>query len=111
MDTALRVSSRAFAALLILYPDELRREFGDEMTDVFGLQLEEAWEESGFAGLIRVWIRAIGELLFVALPAQLAQPIVVVPMLSLISNSFMFLALLKALSPLAELCRANRMHP
>jgi hypothetical protein len=44
----------------------------------------------------------------VALPAQLAQPIVIVPTLSLISNTFMFLVLLRALSPLAELCRAYR---
>ena len=111
METALKVSSRAYAVLLVLYPDELRRRFGEEMTDVFDQQLEGAWEEGGFLGLARIWLRAIGELLFVALPAQLAQPIVVVPTLSLISNSFIFLVLLRAWSPLAEMCRAYRHYP
>jgi hypothetical protein len=86
----------------------LRREFAKEMTDVFEQQLEGAWEESGLKGLLRVWLCAIGELLCVALPAQLAQPIFIVPTLSLISNSIMFLALLRQLSPLAALCRLYR---
>ena len=51
---------------------------------------------------------SIGELLFVALPAQLAQPIFIVPTLSLISNSILFLALLRQLSPLGALCRLYR---
>ena len=106
METALKVSSRAYAVLLILYPDELRTRFADEMTDVFDQQLQGAWEESGLIGLARIWLYAIAELLFVALPAQLAQPIFIVPTLSLISNSFIFLLLLRALSPLAEMCRA-----
>ena len=111
METALRLSSRAYAVLLVLYPDDLRRRFAAEMTDVFDQQIEGAWEESGWLGVARTWLNAIAELLFVALPAQLAQPIVVVPTLSLISNSFIFLVLLRALSPLAEMCRAYRHYP
>lgn len=111
METALRVSSRAYAVLLIFYPGELRREFAGEMVDVFDQQVQGAWQESGMAGVAGIWLRALGELLFVALPAQLAQPIVVVPTLSLISNSFIFLLLLRALSPLAEICRAYRHYP
>jgi len=110
MPTAFKVSSRAYSVLLILYPQELRLRFADEMNDVFDQQIEGAWEERGMLGVLRVWLFAICELLFVAIPAQLGQPIVVVPTLSLISNSFMFLVLLRALSPLAELCRAYR-HP
>ena len=106
MGTALKLSSRAYAVLLVFYPNELRSRFADQMTDVFDQQLENAWEESGFPGLARIWLYAIAELVFVALPAQLAQPIVIVPTLSLISNSSIFLALLRAWSPLADLCRA-----
>jgi hypothetical protein len=108
MQTTLKASSRTYSVLLTLYPLELRREFAQEMTDVFEQQLQGAWEERGLKGLISVWLWAIGELLFVAVPAQLAQPIFIVPTLSLISNSIMFLALLRQLSPLATLCRLYR---
>jgi hypothetical protein len=108
MQTALTVSSQAYSMLLILYPHELRRRFAGEMIEVFEQQLEGAWQERGPMGLVRIWLYAIGELLCIALPAQLAQPIVIVPTLSLLSNSVMFLALLRQLSPLAELCRLYR---
>jgi|SRR5437588_2232850 len=108
MQTAFKVSSRTYSVLLILYPRELRLRFAEEMAEVFDQQLQGAWDESGFIGLVRVWLGAIGELICVALPNQLAQPIVIVPTLSLISNSAIFLILLRALSPLAEICRAYR---
>jgi hypothetical protein len=105
MQTTLKACSRTYSVLLILYPLDLRREFAAEMTDVFEQQLQGAWEDSGLKGLARVCLCAMGELLCVALPAQLCQPIFVVPTLSLISNSIMFLMLLKQLSPLAALGR------
>ena len=108
MQTTFKVSSRTYSVLLTLYPRELRRKFAEEMTDVFDQQQQGAWDESGFAGLARVWLDAIGELLFVALPAQIGQPIVIVPTLSLIGNSAIFLVLMRALSPLAALCRIYR---
>jgi len=108
MQTAFKVSSRTYSVLLTMYPRDLRRRFAEEMTDVFDQQLRGAWDESGFAGLARVWLDAIGELLFVALPAQIGQPIVIVPTLSLIGNSAIFLVLMRALSPLAALCRIYR---
>ena len=111
MQTAFKVCSQTYSVLLILYPRDLRRRFAQEMTEVFDQQLQGAWDEGGLMGLVRVWLYAIRELICVALPAQMAEPIVVVPTLSLISNSFMFLVLLRALSPLAELCRAYRHYP
>ena len=108
METSLRMSRQAYGVLLIFYPREFRQRFAGEMADVFEQQLQGAFEESGLRGMLRIWLCAIGELLFVALPAQLGQPIVVVPTLSLISNSILFLALLRQLSPLAELCRMYR---
>jgi len=108
MQIAFKVSNRTYSVLLTMYPRELRRRFAEEMTDVFDQQLQGAWDESGFAGMARVWLDAIGELLFVALPAQIGQPIVIVPTLSLIGNSAIFLVLMRALSPLAALCRIYR---
>ena len=108
MRTTFRVCSQTYGVLVTLYPRDLRLSFADEMTEVFEQQLHDAWDESGMLGFLRVWLCAIQELICVALPAQLAQPIVVVPTLSLISNSFLFLVILRALSPLAEICRANR---
>ena len=108
MPTTLKASSRAYSVLVTLYPVDLRRRFGEEMLDVFEQQLECAWAERGIRGMLLIWLCAIGELLFVALPAQLAQPIFIVPVLSLFSNSVMFLALLRQLSPLAELGRFIR---
>jgi len=105
MQTTLNACCRTYSALLILYPLDLRREFGTEMIDVFEQQIEGAWEESGVKGLARVCLCAIGELLSVALPAQLCQPIFIVPTLSLLSNSILFLMLLRQLSPLAALGR------
>src|SRR3981189_1536678 len=110
MQTALKASSNAFGVLLTLYPRELRRRFAEEMAEVFDQLLLEAWEEDGFLGLLRVWLSVMRELLCVVLPAQLGQPIVIVPTLSLISNSAIFLVLLRALSPLVEICRAYG-HP
>ncbi len=107
---ALRACSRAYSALLIFYPDDLRRRFGAEMTTVFEQQLWDAWEDSRLAGVMRVWLYVARELIFVALPGLMATPIVVVPTLSLLSNSLLFLALLRALSPLAELCRQYGRH-
>ena len=108
MRTAFRVSNQTYGVLVALYPRDLRLSFAKEMTEVFDQQLQDAWAESGVLGFLRVWLCAFQELICVALPAQLAQPIVVVPTLSLISNSFLFLVILRALSPLAELIRANR---
>jgi len=105
MSAAFIACSRAYRALLILYPADLRETFGADMTGVFEDQLSDAWKESGPAGVMRVWLYVAHELFFIALPAQLAAPIIVVPTLSLLSNSVLFLALLRALSPLAELCR------
>jgi hypothetical protein len=105
MSTVFIACSRAYHALLIFYPDDLRQTFGAEMAGVFEQQLADAWKESGAIGVARVWLYVAHELLFVVLPTQLVAPVVVVPTLSLISNSVLFLALLRALSPLAELCR------
>ena len=108
MQIPFKASSRTYGVLLTLYPRDLRLKFAEEMMEVFEKQVEDAWDERGFIGLVQVWLCTIRELLCVALPSQMGQPIFVVPTVSLISNSALFLALLRELSPLADLCRAYR---
>jgi hypothetical protein len=46
---------RVYAALLLLYPATLRRQFGAEMVEVFADQMRDACEAGGWAGGIGVW--------------------------------------------------------
>jgi hypothetical protein len=64
-----------YEKLLLLYPEDLRRDFGAEMTLAFADDIE-------IMGVPRVWWCALGELLTVALPGQRSNPSVVVPALS-----------------------------
>jgi hypothetical protein len=64
-----------YQKLLLLYPQELRREFGAEMTLAFA-------EDIKNMGTLRVWWCALREVLTVALPGQKSNPSVVVPGLS-----------------------------
>jgi hypothetical protein len=64
-----------YQKLLLLYPQDLRRDFGAEMTLAFA-------EDIKNMGSLRVWWCAIRELLTVALPGQRSNRSVVVPALS-----------------------------
>jgi hypothetical protein len=75
-------SLRLYEKLLLLYPDELRHEFGDEMALAFADDLEAAWGDARIAGLIQIWWYALCELLTVALPAQKSNPSVLAPALA-----------------------------
>jgi hypothetical protein len=97
MRTALKVSASVYSILMLLYPEELRQDFAGEMVDVFEQQLWGEWMESGIAGMIRVWGRALWELVWVALPIQLCAPIVVAPAGGLLSSSASFAVLLGTL--------------
>ena len=72
----LEVSRKVYATSLVLYPNELRREFGAEMVEVFDEQVSEAYSRSGFPGLLRVWFRATREFVTIALPGRLAESMV-----------------------------------
>jgi hypothetical protein len=69
-------SHTVYERSLVLYPKDLRRDFGAEMVEVFDEQISEAYSESGFPGLLRVWFGATRELVTVALHARLAERIV-----------------------------------
>ena len=60
----------------MLYPNELRHEFGTEMVEVFGEQASEAYSRSGFSGLLHVWFSVARECVTVALPGRFAEHMV-----------------------------------
>jgi hypothetical protein len=72
-ESVLEVSHKAYERSLVLYPSDLRRDFGAEMLEVFDKQVLEAYSRSGFPGLVRVWFSATREFVTVALPARLAE--------------------------------------
>ena len=69
------MSTDIYAWLLTFYPEDLRREYGQEMVLVFADDLR-----SRSAG--RVWWNALSEFLRIALPHTLSQPALRVPLLS-----------------------------
>jgi hypothetical protein len=57
---------------LLLYPSDLRTEFGQEMVNVFVQQLRDAWRDRGIIGWLDVLV-CVGEELFrIACPRRLA---------------------------------------
>jgi hypothetical protein len=71
----LRWSLRAYRRLLILYPDDLRRDFGPDMLEAFAdsLVVDRA---------VRAWRIALCEVIRIGLPGWLRNPAVAVPTLS-----------------------------
>ena len=71
VSAVLEVSHKIYERTLVIYPSELRRDFGTEMIEVFDQQLSEAFSRSGFPGVLRVWYTATREFITVALPGRL----------------------------------------
>jgi hypothetical protein len=69
----LEVSRKIYERSLVLYPRELRRDFGAEMVEVFDERVSEAYSRSGFPGFLRVWFSATREFVTIALPSRLAE--------------------------------------
>lgn len=81
VSAVLEVSHKIYERSLVLYPSDLRRDFGAEMLEVFDEQVSKAYSESGFPGLLLVWFSAMREFVTIALPGRLAErmlPIVAV---------------------------------
>lgn len=72
----LRFSSWIYRAILLLYPDDLRLDFGAEMTEVFTEDLARAWLRRGPSGVAAVWCCAASEIVSVAIPERLENPAV-----------------------------------
>jgi hypothetical protein len=71
-----------YEKLLLLYPADLRREFGSEMALIFAEDLKSAWGDARIAGVLQIWWYAVRELVTVALPAQRSNPCILVPALA-----------------------------
>jgi hypothetical protein len=104
MTNALPLSSRIYNRLLVLYPEDLRREFGADMALVFADDLDSARREAGLRGVIRVWRCALGEFFRFALPGFASSPAVRVSGISLalftaMMSGVMTLALSQSLKP------------
>ncbi len=79
MTATLHWGLRAYERLLILYPEDLRRDFGADMMEAFDEDLAAA---RGIGGAFRVWRSTLREVLQIAVPAWLEIPTVAVPLLS-----------------------------
>ena len=97
MSGLLRYSAWIYQKLIFLYPEDLRRGFGDEMALAFHEDLEEGWRDARVAGVLQVWWWTLRELLTVATRSQRSNPVVLVPLLS-----FVFVAFVQG----AEVCVA-----
>src|SRR5580700_7565128 len=75
-------SLRAYRRLLVLYPANLRRDFGAEMLEAFEHDLSSECAMHGIKGAIRVWRITLRETLRIGLPAWLDIPAVAVPVIS-----------------------------
>lgn len=81
------MSTWAYRGILLLYPPDLRRDFGPEMTELFSEDLDDAWRSCGFGGALRVWWCALCEILRVALLGQRTNPGFVVPSIAFALNT------------------------
>jgi hypothetical protein len=75
----LPLSSRIYRRLIVLYPEDLRRDYGADMAFVFAEDLEAARREAGMRGVVRVWRCALCEFVRLALPDHASSPAVSVP--------------------------------
>jgi hypothetical protein len=87
MTAFITLSARIYGAMLPLYPAELRRDFGAEMTTVFAEDLADAWRNSGIAGAIRVWNSAALDFVQVAVPGLMEKPSIAVPVLAFLLST------------------------
>jgi len=76
ISAVLDVSRKIYETSLVLYPDDLREEFGEEMVEVFQEQVTDAYAERGVRGLIGVWFCAAREFFAIALSGQPVQRMV-----------------------------------
>ncbi len=55
------LSSRIYSVILLLHPRTLRREFGEEMVEVFSQQLRDVRRIDGWPGELKLWGCVAGE--------------------------------------------------
>jgi hypothetical protein len=98
MPQSLRRICRLYGVLLFAYPREFRLRFGREMAATFSDQIWDEWNQSGLAGIGRVWRGALWELFSIAMPLRMRSTIVVAATLSFLGSSALSLAFFRAVS-------------
>lgn len=91
---------RFYSLLLLCYPASLRAGFQQEMLSVFEDQIHFAWEKYGYRGVVQCWLRAIMEMLCVALPARLDA--LRIPVLSILLGLFLTACFFAYVAPSAH---------
>jgi putative ABC transport system permease protein len=71
MPDAGEINRRFYTALLFVYPAAFRREFGQEMIEVFCDQIQDASQRAGWIGVAGVWHCVGSELFRTALSSHL----------------------------------------
>ncbi len=95
---SVRIGRIIYGGLLMFYPPELRRKFGEEMLDVFVALLCDAVVGRRNIEIFSLWRSALWELLTVALPSRLASSAVMAGALSLLASAALFLFFFRAVS-------------
>lgn len=73
MHTFVRVICTCYSALLILHNRRLREAYSQEMVDVLREQMLDALDTNGRTGPLVPAVRAVGELITIAIPSRLNQ--------------------------------------
>jgi hypothetical protein len=81
------LSMKVYGSILLLYPPDLQRDFGTDMIELFGEDLDDAWRRRRFAGVFRVWWCAVCEFWRIAWPAQRKSPAFLVPAIAAAFNA------------------------
>ena len=94
---AVSISCEAFRRLVILYPLNLRREFEEDLLEVFSQQIESAWEENAWCGIADAWLDVLADYAAITLPCLAARLAVLV--LTAVISSVWFTLALSAINP------------
>lgn len=96
----LSFSSRLYRWMLLVYPRDLRSEFGCEIAETFDLQLSGSWRSERVRGVIRIWTRSVLEFLIIAVAYR--AKLLTVPCISTVITAIIFSTLLAWPVPLAH---------
>lgn len=70
----IEISLKIYTALLNLYPQEHRAEFGESMRQVFRDQCRNTYEQRGHLGIFLLWLRTLPDLGYSALLEHVTSP-------------------------------------
>jgi hypothetical protein len=93
-----RIGRIIYCGLLVFYPLEFRRKFGEEMLDVFLELLRQALAEGSAFEVFSLWRSVLWEVVIVALPSRLGTDAVIAGALSVLASAALFLFFFRAVT-------------